>query len=135
VQPNQQFYLSDPVPWFRTFRSTGVAGVRAVTPPSYLETKAKSLRLIKGSVVFSAKSRTNSARCFLNSLSNIADLNNICERLNAIQKQPAGKLNLLPLVDNLQCIRRRLISAIAGAASAVETVCAREIIRAFEAWS
>lgn len=100
---------------------------------SYLDIKARSRLLMKGSFAFSANSRKTWARCFLNSLSNIADLNNI--GLNAIQKQPTGKLNLLRLVDNLQCIRRRLISAIAGAASALETVCAREIIRAFEAWS
>jgi hypothetical protein len=63
-EPNQQSYLSDPVPWFRTFRSTVVAGMRAVTPPSYLKTKANSLRLMKGSIVFSAKSRTNKHAAF-----------------------------------------------------------------------
>ena len=82
---------SDPVPWLRTFKSTGVAGVRAVTSPLYLETKAKSLRLMKGSVVFSANSYTNRARCFLNSLSNITDPNNILKsRMLSRNNRPAN---------------------------------------------
>jgi hypothetical protein len=28
LEPNQQFYRSDPVPCIRSFRSTGVSGVR-----------------------------------------------------------------------------------------------------------
>lgn len=70
-------YCSDPVPWLINFRSTGVSVVRAETLSSYLDIKARSRLLMKGSFVFSINSRNKWARCFLNSLSNMADPNNI----------------------------------------------------------
>ena len=51
--------------------------MRVVTLSSYLDIKARSRFLMKGSFAFSANSRKTWARCFLNSLSNIANPNNI----------------------------------------------------------
>jgi len=47
-----------------------------VTLSSYLDIKARSRLLMKGSFAFSANSRKTWARCLLNSLSNIANLKN-----------------------------------------------------------
>jgi hypothetical protein len=50
--------------------------VRVVTLSSYLDIKARSRLLMKGSFAFSANLRKTWARCLLNSLSNIANLKN-----------------------------------------------------------
>jgi hypothetical protein len=47
-----------------------------VTLSSYRDIKARSRFLMKGSFVVATKSRKTWARCLLNSLSNMADLNN-----------------------------------------------------------
>ena len=48
-----------------------VNGVRVVTLSSYLDIKARSRLLMKGSFVVATKSRKTWARCLLNSLSNM----------------------------------------------------------------
>ena len=62
---------------------------------SYLDIKARSRLLMKGSFAFSANSRKTWARCLLNSLSNMADPNNILKaecypETTARQNKPAS---------------------------------------------
>ena len=65
-------YRSGPVPRLANCRSTGVSFVGVLgLSSSYLDARSRSRPLMKGSLAFSAKSRTVRARCFLNSLSNI----------------------------------------------------------------
>jgi hypothetical protein len=62
-----------------------------VTLSSYLDIKARSRLLMKGSFVVSTKSRKTWARCLLNSLSNMADPNNILKAEHYLETNRPAK--------------------------------------------